>query len=91
MTPGKRRGPVQDQPSSENQAATTQLNEDSLPNVPAFVVLLQTRYGMPRRKVYLDLGHASRAVQHAHDNGQEASLILCRLTPVTADLGGVTE
>jgi hypothetical protein len=31
----------------------------SLPNLPGYVVLMITKYGMPRRKVYLDLGHAA--------------------------------
>jgi hypothetical protein len=59
--------------------------------LPGYVVILVTKYGQPRRRVYLDLGHASQAVQYAKDKGQEASLVLCRLTPVTADLGEVTE
>jgi hypothetical protein len=60
-------------------------------NIPAYVVLLTTRYGMPRRRVYLDLGHARTAVQRAEAKGQEASLVLCKLEPVTADLGEVAE
>jgi hypothetical protein len=59
-----------------------------LPNLPGYVVLMITRYGMPRRKVYLDLGHARTAVDRANDNGQQAELVLVRLTPVTADLDG---
>jgi hypothetical protein len=47
-----------------------------------------TRYGMPRRKVYLDLGHARAAVQRAHDKNQQARLILCELRPVAPDLDG---
>jgi hypothetical protein len=57
-----------------------------LPNIPGYVVLMITRYGMPRRKVYLDLGHARTAVARARDNGQRARLVLCELTPVQADL-----
>jgi hypothetical protein len=56
--------------------------------IPAYVVLLITRYGMPRRKVYLDLGHARRAVQRAHAKSQPAELVLCKLEPVTTDLDG---
>ena len=58
----------------------------TLPNIPGYVVLMITRYGMPRRKVYLDLGHARTAVARAHDKGQQARLILCELRPVQADL-----
>ena len=59
-----------------------------LPNIPAYVVLMITRYGMPRRKVYLDLGHARTAVSRAQAKGQQAELVLVRLTPVQADLDG---
>jgi hypothetical protein len=45
-----------------------------------------TRYGMPRRKVYLDLGHARAAVDRANDDGRQARLVLVKLEPVTADL-----
>jgi hypothetical protein len=63
-----------------------------LPNIPSYVVLMITRYGMPRRKVYLDLGHARAAVQRAEAKGQQAELVLCRMQAVTGDLGGeVTE
>jgi hypothetical protein len=57
-----------------------------LPNIPGYVVLMITRYGMPRRKVYLDLGHARAAVQRAEAKGQQAELVLVRLTPVAPDL-----
>ena len=57
-----------------------------LPNIPGYVVLMITRYGMPRLKVYLDLGHARVAVQRAEAKGQQARLILCELRPVQADL-----
>jgi hypothetical protein len=59
-----------------------------LPTVPGYVVLMITRYGMPRRKVYLDLGHARTAVQRAQAKGQEAQLVLCELRVVAADLDG---
>jgi hypothetical protein len=58
------------------------------------VVILITKYGMPGRKVYLDLGHARAAVQRAEAKSQPAELVLVRLVPVAADLnldGEVTE
>jgi hypothetical protein len=80
--------PHQETPSPESSAATnTQADGESLPNVPAYVVLMITKYGMPRRRVYLDLGAARTAVAKAHANGQPARLVLCRLTPAAADLG----
>jgi hypothetical protein len=60
--------------------------DNSTQRLPGYVVLLITRYGMPRRKVYLDLGHARTAVARAHAKGQPARLILCEPLPVTADL-----
>jgi hypothetical protein len=57
-----------------------------LPNIPAFVVLLITRYGRPRRRVYLDLGAARDAVERANAKSLQARLVLCELTAVTADL-----
>jgi hypothetical protein len=56
------------------------------PNIPGYVVLLTTRYGMPRRKVYLDLGHARAAVARAEARGLPARLVLVKLEPVAADL-----
>ena len=53
--------------------------------LPGSAVLLTTRYGMPRRKVYLDLGHARTAVACAHAKGQPARLVLCELRAVQAD------
>jgi hypothetical protein len=68
-------------------AATTQLNTDSLAKtVPGFVVVMVTRTGMPRRKVYVDLGHARAAVARARGQGRPAWLVLCELRPVGTDL-----
>jgi hypothetical protein len=73
---------------ADDQVATTQLAASSLPSIPGYVVLLITRYGMPRRKVYLDLGHARKAVERARAQGRQAWLVLCELRPVSADLDG---
>jgi hypothetical protein len=59
-----------------------------LPNLPGYVVLMITKWGMPRRRVYLDLGAARAAVARANDKGQQARLILCELRPAQADLDG---
>jgi hypothetical protein len=50
------------------------------------VVVLTTTYGTLRRRVYLSLHHAVQAVQRTRERGLHAELILCRLTPVAADL-----
>jgi hypothetical protein len=76
-------------PANDHQAAATPLNASSLPGIPGYVVILVTRYGMPRRKVYLDLGHARTAVARAQAQGRQSWLVLCELKPVTvADLDG---
>lgn len=64
------------------------------PNLPGYVVLLVTRYGTPRRRVYLDLGAARTAVARARGKGLHAELVLAKLEPITASLdldGEVTE
>jgi hypothetical protein len=50
-----------------------------------------TRNGTPRRKVYLDLGHARTAVARARGKGLDAWLVLCELRAVAGDLGEVAE
>jgi hypothetical protein len=84
-------GPAPPGNRPEAQAATKPLDESSLPNVPVYVVLLITRYRMPRRKVELDLGHARAAVTRAHSDGQQALLVLCELIPVTELDGEMAE
>jgi hypothetical protein len=75
---------------SENQAATKQLDATILPrtadNLPGYVVLLVTRYGTPRRRVYLDLGAARTAVARARGKGLHAELVLAKLEAVAAGL-----
>jgi hypothetical protein len=78
-------------PSPENPAATKQPDGASLPNIPGYAVLLITRYGMSRRKVNSDLGHARAAVARARGNGQQAWLVLCKLISVTELAGEVAE
>jgi hypothetical protein len=87
VTPEDRSRP--DEGGSEDQAAAKQLDASSLAKtVPGYVVLMITRTGMPRRRIYLDLGHARAAVARTRKRGLHAELILCRLTPVQADLDG---
>jgi len=70
------------------KAAAKQLDAPILTpaNLPAYCVLLITKYGRPNRRVYLDLGAARTAVARAHAKGQPGELVLCRLEAVTADL-----
>jgi hypothetical protein len=52
----------------------------------AYVVVVISPYGNPRRRCYLSLSHATVAVQRAEAEGQPARMVLCRLEPVAADL-----
>lgn len=85
MPPEVTRPVPKDRPAANtHQAAAKQLDASILSpaaDIPAYVVLLITRYGMPRRRVYLDLGAARGAVARARDNGQQARLVLCELAP----------
>jgi hypothetical protein len=81
--------PEGDRPTSNDSAAATQADGQSLSraadNLPSYVVLLVTRYGAPRRCVYLDLGAARTAVARARGKGLHAELVLAKLEPVQAD------
>jgi hypothetical protein len=67
---------------------------DSLPTAadiaPAYLVVLVTPRDKILRRPYLSLHSAQAALQRAQKRGQQAALVLCRLTPVTTDLGEVT-
>jgi hypothetical protein len=60
---------------------------DSLPvSTPAYVAVVVSPYGNPRRRTYLSLHHAAAAVARARGKGQQAWLVLCELRPVQAVL-----
>lgn len=54
--------------------------------VEAFVVVVLTPEGKHRRRIYISLQNASRAVERAWAKGQPARMILCRVTPVPGAL-----
>ena len=80
------------------ETAPSDPTEASLPPTadiaPAYIVVVVSPYGTPRRRPYLNLHHAAAAVARARGKGQQAWLVLCELRPVQADLeldGEVTE
>lgn len=75
-----------DEGGSEAIAAANSSLPTAAGNLPSYVVLLVTRYGTPRRRVYLDLGAARTAVARARGKGQQAWLVLAELRAVQADL-----
>ena len=84
-------GPApKDRPKSVNPSAATN-RQPIASSLPGYVVLMITRNGTPRRKVYLDLGHARTAVARARGKGLDAWLVLCELRAVAGDLGEVAE
>ncbi|SNU00956.1 hypothetical protein SAMN06298212_10572 [Ruaniaceae bacterium KH17] len=54
------------------------------PELPAYVVLVSTREGRYRRRVFLSLHSAVHAAERARERGQDADLVLCELRPVEA-------
>jgi hypothetical protein len=64
--------------------------DTTLPNAAeiadAYIVVVVTPYGQPRRRPYLSLHSAVQAAQRARKRGLQAELILCKLVPIPADL-----
>jgi hypothetical protein len=86
--PGKPEGDTKDHAGSEvNESLSTAAD---IASASAFVVVVVSPYGQPRRRPYLSLHQASLAVQRAHAKGQRAWMVLCQLVPVTAELDGWT-
>jgi hypothetical protein len=91
--PNKRTSPVEGTgPVPKNTLADEALGVEPIlanttaANLPGCVVLMITRYGTPRRRVYLDLGAARTAAARAREKGLHAELVLAKLEPVAADL-----
>lgn len=53
----------------------------------ALVVLVEDKNGKYRRRLYLSLRSAERAVERANARGADARLVLCRLEPVEGGEG----
>lgn len=78
----------------EKVASDESLNGDPIVSHPpdvsswcnAFVVLVLTPRGKYRRRVYLSLHSADKALARAAAQGQPARMVLCWLTPVTVDV-----
>jgi hypothetical protein len=80
-------GPAPPGDRPESPAAAKPLDQSSLSEAAdAFVVVVLSSHGNPRRRVYLSLSHATAAVQRAQKRGVRAGMVLCRLVPVAADL-----
>jgi hypothetical protein len=84
----QRAGPRTDSPeAAEPRTGHTSTRAQSTDIGAAYLVIVVSPYGQPRRRPYLSLHHATTAVQRAHAKGQPAHMMLCQLVPVTGDLG----
>jgi hypothetical protein len=50
--------------------------------IGAIVAVVDTSQGKPRRRIFLTLAAAEKAVFRARMNGHRASVVLCKLIPV---------
>jgi hypothetical protein len=76
-------------PSTDPAEASVTRAADIEAACTAYVVLVITPRDKILRRPYLSLHSAQQALQRAHDRGQTAHLVLCRLEPVgVADLDG---
>lgn len=95
MPPDKRFRPVQlgstdgaqgEAPDDGFSDATLLAPTDVESACEVFVVLLFSSDGKYCRRVFLSLHSANAAVQRATAKSQPVRMVLCRLTPVAADL-----
>lgn len=63
-------------------AATDYYAEAAAHVVGAFVAVVETAHGTPRRRVFLTLKAAEATVLRARMAGHRASIVLCSLLPV---------
>ncbi len=77
-------------PASNRGASTIQIHPEStaaprtavlLDAIAGYAVLVNSGDGRYRRRVFLTLAAAERAVERAQDRDQTAHLVLCRLIP----------
>lgn len=85
MSEMQKAGPHHETGPHENTASTadsTRQSGASLDPVAGYAMLLHTGHGRYRRRLFLTLAAAERAVDRARDRGQYAELILVRVVPV---------
>lgn len=72
-------GAIGGEPSNPNSTAT---HDSVLAAAAGYAVLVETGEGRYRRRLFLTLAAAERAVRRARERGQYAELILVRVVPV---------
>src|SRR5512133_2056139 len=92
MLPNDRTGAVGGAPAPDTLADEASGVASSLTNAPdiapAYIAVVVSPYGQPRRRPYLSLHHAASAVARARGTRQQAWMLLCELRPVAADIDG---
>ena len=69
--------------SSRQSAADGYYTEAAAGTIGAFVAVVETSHGTPRRRVFLTLAAAEKTVLRARMDGHRASIVLCNLLPVS--------
>ena len=69
---------------SASIVAQPPLTDEDLDRGHALAVLVEDKTGRYRRRLYLSLRAAERAVERANARGADARVILCRLSPIEA-------
>lgn len=83
MTDTRKAGPHHETGPHENASDTenTRVDSDMLAAAAGYAVLVETGEGRYRRRLFLTLASAERAVERAEDRGQSAHLVLCQIVP----------
>ena len=92
MSPGDDRGRPGEEAAQSNTNTTTKpfyADPAAMCEAYAVVVTIAAEEATKTvRRLYLSLHSAEKAVRRAEIRGSRAALVLCRLTPVQADLVG---
>lgn len=84
MSANEKTGPTPEtgHPQNADGDKYTRDHADILAASSGFAVLVESGEGKYRRRLFLTLAAAQKAVERAHNNGKFASLVLVRVVPV---------
>lgn len=78
MSDMQKAGPTPETGPRENTAA----DDHTPPATPLYVLIVHRSCGRYRRRCYMQLASAERAVTRARERGEYAEIVLCRVVPV---------
>lgn len=84
MTNDEKTGPCDETGPHENADSDTEYTRDPrqiLAAARGYCVLVESAHGRYRRRLYLSLNSAEKAVQRAKESGKYAALVLATITP----------